>query len=95
MTVHVSRDGQEVVQYSQQVFNNLIEAGRLLPTDFFWVEGMDDWKPLSLAKAFFGHREKCRHCSGKMTEHRPVTTGPRAGGTKSICLGCGHTEYHT
>ena len=94
MTVHVCRDGQEIGQYTQPVFNNLIDTGRLFPTDHFWVEGMDGWKPLSFAKSYFGHREKCRHCSGKMTEQRPVTEGPHRGGRKSICLKCGHTEYH-
>jgi hypothetical protein len=29
-----------------------------------------------------------------MTEQRPVAEGPHGGGTKSICLKCGHTEYH-
>ena len=94
MNVHVSRNGQEIGQYPQHVFNELIESGRLLPTDCFRVEGMIEWKPLSVAKSYFGHHEKCRHCSGKMTEQKPVTEGPRVGQLKSICLKCGHTEYH-
>jgi NADH pyrophosphatase NudC (nudix superfamily) len=94
MTIHVSRDGEEIGQYTQQAFNDLIQHGRLFPTDYFWVDGMDEWKPLSLAKSYLGHREKCRHCGGKMTEQRPVTEGRHQGGTKSICLKCGHTEYH-
>ena len=94
MTVHVSRNGQEIGQYTQHDFNSLMQAGRLLPSDYFWVEGMDGWKSDSIAKSFFGQREKCRHCGGKMTEQKPVTTGPRMGQMKSICLKCGHTEYH-
>ena len=95
MTVHVSRDGQEIGQYSQPIFNDLIDSGRLDPADHFWVEGMDSWKPISFAKAYFGHHEKCRHCGGKMTGQKPVDAGPRHGQMKSICLKCGHTEYHT
>lgn len=94
MTVHVARDGQEIGQYSQPVFNSLIESGRLLPTDCFWVEGMDNWKPLSLARSYFGHREKCRHCGGKMAEQKPVMSGLHQGQMQSICFKCGHTEYH-
>jgi hypothetical protein len=29
-----------------------------------------------------------------MTEQKPVESGPRMGQMKSICLKCGHTEYH-
>jgi hypothetical protein len=94
MTVHVSRNGQEIGQYTQHDFNSLMQTGRLLPTDHFWVEGMDAWKSVSIAKSYFGQREKCRHCAGKMTEQKPVTSGPRMGQMKSICLKCGHTEYH-
>lgn len=94
MTIHVARDGQEIGEYTSQVFNSLMDSGRLLPTDHFWVEGMDDWKPLAVAKSYFGHREKCRHCGGKMSEQRTVPAGPHAGQLQSICFKCGHTEYH-
>ena len=95
MTVHVSRDGQEIGQYTQLDFNSLMQTGRPLPTDHFWVAGMDGWKSVSrIAKSYFGHREKCRHCGGKMTDQKQVTSGPRMGQMKSICLKCGHTEYH-
>ena len=57
MTVHVCRDGHEMGQYTTQVFNNLVENGQLFPTDHFWVDGMSDWKPRTLAKSYFGHRE--------------------------------------
>jgi hypothetical protein len=94
MTVHVSRGGREIGQYPQQVFNNMIDTGRLLPSDHFWVEGMTEWKSLSVARSYFGHREKCRHCGGKMTEQKTVIEGAHQGKMKSICLKCGHTEYH-
>ncbi len=94
MTVHVARNGQEIGEYTTQVFNNMVQAGQLLSTDHFWVEGMDSWKPLSLAKSYFGQREKCRHCGGRMTDQKPVTTGSHAGQAKAICLKCGHAEYH-
>jgi hypothetical protein len=55
---------------------------------------MDGWKPLSVAKSYFGHREKCRHCGGKMSEQKPVMEGPHHGQMRSICLKCGHAEFH-
>lgn len=94
MAIHVARNGQEIGRYTQQTFNELMDSGRLLPTDRFRMDGTNDWKPLSVAKSYFGHHEKCRHCGGKMTEQKPVDSGPRLGQTKSICLKCGHTEYH-
>ena len=94
MTVHVSRDGQEIGRYTQLDFNSLMQTGKLLPTDHFWVAGMDGWKSVSIAKWYLRPPRECRHCGGKMTDQKQVTSGPRMGQMKSICLKCGHTEYH-
>jgi len=94
MMVHVSRNGQKIGPFTQHDFNQMMDTGRLSPGDQFWMEGMSDWKPVSVARSLFVHREKCRHCGGKMTEQKPVTSGPQQGKMKSICLKCGHTEYH-
>ena len=40
------------------------------------------------------HGEKCRHCSGKMSQRKPVLDGPRKGLTRSFCTKCGHIEFH-
>src|SRR5689334_15008070 len=95
MVIHVARDGREIGQYNQHTFNDLLDRGRLLSTDRFRIEGNAEWMAISVARSYFGHREKCRHCGGKMTEQRHLATaGPHQGETKSICLKCGHTEYH-
>src|SRR5207253_2258038 len=94
MTIHVCRNGQEIGQYTRQVFDRLIDQGRLFPADHFWVEGMPEWKPISVAKMYFGHHEKCRHCGGKMTDQKPAPSGPRKGEMHSICLKCGPAEFH-
>ena len=39
------------------------------------------------------HGAKCRHCGSNMTEPKPITEGPRKGGTRTICIKCGHIEY--
>jgi hypothetical protein len=95
MLIHVARDGSEIGQYNQQALNDLIDRGRLLPTDRFRMDGKAESMPLSVARSYFGHREKCRHCGGEMTEQRQLAiSGPHQGQMKSICLKCGHTEYH-
>ena len=40
------------------------------------------------------HGEKCRHCGANMTEPKPVLEGPRKGQTRTICVKCGHIDYH-
>ena len=94
MMIHVHRNGQEIGRYTQHDFNHLMDAGHLLPSDQFWTQGMVARKPVSIARSLFVHREKCRHCGGKMTEQRQVENGAHQGQLKSICFKCGHTEYH-
>ena len=40
------------------------------------------------------HGEKCRHCGSNMTEPKQVLEGPRKGQSRTICVKCGHIEYH-
>lgn len=40
------------------------------------------------------HGEKCRHCRSNMSAPKPITEGPRKGGYRTICVSCGHIEYH-
>ena len=40
------------------------------------------------------HGEKCRHCGANMTQPKPVLEGPRKGQTRTICVKCGHIDYH-
>ena len=94
MIIHVCRNGVEIGQYTRQDFEYLLSHDRLFPTDYFWSDGMDEWKPLSAAKGYFCPCEKCRHCGAKMSEPKPVTSGARAGQVKTICRKCGHAEYH-
>jgi hypothetical protein len=45
----IARDGQELGAWPYDVVFALVRCGRLLPTDTFWIEGMDDSRPLSEA----------------------------------------------
>ena len=40
------------------------------------------------------HGERCRHCGGNMSQPKPITAGPKSGGSRTICMKCGHIEYH-
>ena len=94
MIIYVCRNGVEIGQYTRQDFEFLLSHHRLFHTDHFWTDGMEEWKLLTAAKAYFCQHEKCRHCGAKMSEHKPVTVGARIGQMKSICRKCGHSEYH-
>jgi hypothetical protein len=45
----ISRNGQELGAWPFDVVFALFRCGSLLSTDTFWIDGMDDWRPLSEA----------------------------------------------
>jgi flagellar biosynthesis GTPase FlhF len=49
--VRVSRDGRELGVYSAAEAIRMLKEGALLPTDFYWHEGMTDWAPLAQLQA--------------------------------------------
>ena len=46
--IHVSRNGQEIAQFDdeKEILSGLRD-GTLLMDDYYWFEGMSDWKNLS------------------------------------------------
>lgn len=49
--VRVSREGRELGVYSAAEAIRMLKEGALLPTDFYWHEGMTDWAPLAQLQA--------------------------------------------
>ena len=47
MKYEVLRGQSKVGSYEFEELKALYQSGVLLPTDFFWIPGMPDWKPLS------------------------------------------------
>jgi len=45
----IARDGQELGAWPFDVVFALIRCNSLVPTDTFWIEGMDEWRTLSEA----------------------------------------------
>lgn len=49
--VYVSRDGQEIGNWPEAEFRDLVFRSEILPTDHYFIEGMPDWKPVSEYRA--------------------------------------------
>jgi hypothetical protein len=45
--IHVSRHDQSIGAFPIYKVHEYLEDGQLLPTDWCWHEGMDEWKPLN------------------------------------------------
>jgi hypothetical protein len=46
MNISISRDGTEIGEWTEEDVRALYAEGQLLPTDFYWKEGMSEWKEL-------------------------------------------------
>jgi len=47
MAIKVARDGKVLGEFEAKEIAWRVEQGVLLGTDYYWTEGMKDWKPLS------------------------------------------------
>jgi hypothetical protein len=45
--IHVTRKGEPIGSYPREKAKEFFASGQLLPTDWGWHDGMDDWKPLN------------------------------------------------
>lgn len=39
------------------------------------------------------HSKSCAHCGARVSEPKPIITGPRKGQTQTVCTKCGHANY--
>ena len=46
MNLSISRDGAEIGIWTEEDVRNLYAQGQLMPTDYYWKEGMAEWKEL-------------------------------------------------
>ncbi len=51
LQIRVSREGKELGSYPAPEVLSMLKDGALLPTDFYWHEGMTDWAPLARLQA--------------------------------------------
>jgi hypothetical protein len=45
--ISVTRKGEPIGPYSREKAKEYFSSGQLLPTDWGWHDGMDDWKPIN------------------------------------------------
>jgi len=46
MNISISRDGVEIGQWTEQEVQTLLDEGKLLPTDYYWAQGMIEWQEI-------------------------------------------------
>lgn len=46
--ISVTRKGEPIGPYSREKAKEYFASGQLLPTDWGWHDGMDDWKPINV-----------------------------------------------
>lgn len=46
-SILISRDGEQFGPFSPEEVQHMLQAGQVLPTDFFWQEGMEGWGVVS------------------------------------------------
>lgn len=56
LEVRVSREGKELGVFPVAEAIRMLKEGALLPTDFYWCEGMTDWAPLAQLQALEARR---------------------------------------
>ncbi len=45
--ISIARDGVEIGSWTESEVRAFIRDGSLVGTDFYWKEGMADWRPLT------------------------------------------------
>ena len=47
MRFHVARDGAVMGEFEEQIFRNKVFSGEIRPSDWYWIPGFSDWRPVS------------------------------------------------
>jgi hypothetical protein len=47
MNISISRDGMEIGEWTEEEIQTLLEDGKLLPTDYYWMQGMTEWQEIA------------------------------------------------
>src|SRR5256885_15972649 len=43
MRIYVCRNGEDIGDWEEEGFRNLVSRGEILPTDYYFHEGLSDW----------------------------------------------------
>ena len=47
MKFHVAREGAVMGEFEEQIFRNKVFSGEIRPSDWYWIPGFSDWRPVS------------------------------------------------
>jgi hypothetical protein len=47
MRFHVAREGEVMGEFEEQIFRNKVFSGEIRPSDWYWIPGFSDWRPVS------------------------------------------------
>lgn len=47
MRFHVARDGAVMGEFEEQIFRDKVFSGEIRPSDWYWIPGFSDWRPVS------------------------------------------------
>ena len=47
MNISICRDGVEIGEWSEEEIQTLLDEGKLLPTDYYWTQGMTEWQQIA------------------------------------------------
>ncbi|MFM1557235.1 MAG: DUF4339 domain-containing protein, partial [Limisphaerales bacterium] len=87
--ISVTRKGEPIGPYSREKAKEYFASGQLLPTDWGWHDGMDDWKPINEVLGMAAPVQ-----TAAAVGQQPMTPGkrpgaPLSGNTKLILMGAG------
>jgi hypothetical protein len=81
-TIHVNRGATSLGTFPEEQVREALRAGRFLPTDLGWKEGMANWQPLSQFSEFASDIAAAAPASGvppPQTPTPPTAIAPAAG----------------
>ncbi|HEV3394138.1 MAG TPA: YIP1 family protein [Chthoniobacterales bacterium] len=81
-TIHVNRGATSLGTFPEEQVREALRAGRFLPTDLGWKEGMANWQPLSQFSEFASDIAAAAPASGvppPQTPMPPTAIAPAAG----------------
>jgi hypothetical protein len=90
MNVSISRDGAEIGEWTEEHVCSLYKEGQLLPTDYYWKEGMTEWAELSkmikstppVVTKLVAKTQVISVMDNKFTQHKVVPVRPNIVGNQ-------------
>src|SRR4030095_1537890 len=85
MRFHVARDGAVMGEFEEQIFRNKVFSGEIRPSDWYWIPGFSDWRPVS---GFRGARKTHQHALAGGPAAPAAIRKPRQRSAPAIALIC-------